>query len=257
MRSYIFAFFVTLIAIFCFFDVEAAPTALFWTNSSTEIQAYQTLNISSDTYFTVFNRRGKGQSFPPLTGALYGFLSWGDLQGEMGVDYLGGANDPLYFNIKVGVKEDKLFKNAPAFNVGMFNIGTRCRGSNPTNQCIINFIFGKSFTLFSGDEKEQNNLYISGFSGQRAMGKNRYGFAAGYARKFQQAKDCKGVEYYKWWLLADYASGKNTVGGGGAGVSYFFTPDFVIMTGPVFFNSASIYGRWKWTVQINLSFPVL
>lgn len=55
-----------------------------------------------------------------------------------------------------------------------------------------------------------------------------------YQRPFCPAKHCDGKDYFKRVLCADYASGKNTIGGGGLGIYYYFTPDISILTGPDF-----------------------
>lgn len=85
------------------------------------------------------------------------------------------------------------------------------------------------------------------------MGKDRQGWMVGFIRNFCKTEDCEGKEYYKWVLAADYASGKNTVGGGGVGVYYYLTPDITLLTGPTFFNDAGLNGKWKWTVQVNIN----
>ena len=56
--------------------------------------------------------------------------------------------------------------------------------------------------------------------------------------------------------LDDYftVGGDNAIGGGGAGVYYFFTPDISLLTGPVWFNDPGINGRMKWTTQLDINF---
>jgi len=55
-------------------------------------------------------------------------------------------------------------------------------------------------------------------------------------------------------LAADYASGKNYIGGGGFGMYHYFTKDISLLTGPVWFNDHAINGQWKWTVQLDINF---
>lgn len=231
--------------------VEGTPSTVFWTPCTTDVYATGTGHIDEDNYFTVFNRRRHGSSFPPDTGFELGIFSWKDLSAEAGIDYLGGTDDPLFFNIGIGLPEDKLFCHAPSFKIGFFNAGTRYHGSNRTNQNIVDLIIGKSLPDWIG-----GRLCIGGFSGSRAIGKNRQGFMVSYQRSFCPAKYCGDTDYFKWVLCADYASGKNTIGGGGVGVYYYFTPDISILTGPVWFNSKKINGNWKWSVQIDISFSV-
>jgi len=232
--------------------VEATPSSVFWTVCTTDIYSTGTGHIDQDNYFTVFNRRGHGSSFPPDTGFELGVFCWRDLRVEAGVDYLGGTDDPLFFNIGAGISEDKMFCHAPSFKIGFFNAGTRYQGYNRTNQNIMDIVIGKSLPDWLGSGR----LCVGGFSGNRSIGKNRQGFMVSYQRSFCPAKHCDDKEYFKWVLCADYASGKNTIGGGGVGIYYYFTPDISILTGPVWFNSAKINGNWKWSVQIDISFSV-
>lgn len=231
--------------------LEGTPSTVFWTTCTTDVYATGTGHIDADNYFTVFNRRGHGSSFPPNEGFELGIFSWKDLSAEAGFDYLGGTDDPLFFNIGIGLPEDKLFCQAPSFKVGFFNNGTRCHGQGRTNQNIVDVIIGKSLPDWIG-----GRLCIGGFSGSRSMGKNRQGFMVSYQRSFCPAIYCDDKNYFKWVLCADYASGKNTIGGGGVGIYYYFTPDISILTGPVWFNSTKINGNWKWSVQIDISFSV-
>ncbi len=76
-----------------------------------------------------------------------------------------------------------------------------------------------------------------------------------FDRGFLPAKDAEGNEYSKVVLAADYASGKNSIGGGGAGLYYYFTKNIDLLTGPVWFNDKGINGDWKWTTQIDINFP--
>lgn len=231
-----------------FSQAEAALSSVFWTVCTTDVYATGTGHIDADNYFTVFNKRGHGSYFAPDTGFELGILSWNDWSVEAGVDYVGGANDPLYFNIGAGIAEDKLFCNAPSFKIGFFNEGTH-HHSIRTDQNIVNVIIGKSFD-------DWGRVCMGGFCGSRAMGKNRQGFMLSYQKSFCPAKHCDGTDYNKWVICADYASGKNAIGGGGVGLYYYFNPDISILTGPVWFNSAEINGKWKWTIQIDMSFSV-
>lgn len=236
---------------FSFTSLESTPSSVFWTYCTTDVYSTGTGHIDADNYFTVFNERGHGSSFSPDIGFEFGAFSWDDLAFETGIDYLGGADNPLYFNAGAAVEEDKLFCHAPSFKVGIFNVGIQYQGGGRTNQNIVDIIAGKSLPDWLGGK-----FYVGGFSGTRAIGKNRQGFMVAYTRSFCPAKYCGDKDYYKWVFCADYASGKNTIGGGGFGLYYYFTPDISILTGPVWFNSAKINGNWKWSVQIDISFSI-
>ena len=74
---------------------------------------------------------------------------------------------------------------------------------------------------------------------------------------FMPAKAADGSEYNRVVLAADYASGDNAIGGGGADVYYFFTKDISLLTGPIWFNDSDINGKWKWTVQLDINASLL
>lgn len=82
--------------------VEATPSTTYWTVCTTDIQADGVWHIGVDNYFTVFNRRGHGSSFPPDVGLTYGLFNWYDLASEVGIDYLGGTDDPIFLMQKLG-----------------------------------------------------------------------------------------------------------------------------------------------------------
>lgn len=233
------------------FLLEGTPSSVFWTVCTTEVYSIGTGHIDVDNYFSVFNRRKHGSSFPPDFGFELGFLSWKDLSAEAGVDYIGGTDNPLFFNLGIALPEGQLFTHAPSLKIGIFDLGTRYQGHFKTNFNIVDVIIGKDLPNPIGGK-----ICLAGFAGRRSMGKNRQGFMASYQRAFCPVKDCHDKEYHQWVLCGDYASGNNVIGGGGIGVYYYFTPDISILTGPVWFNSAKINGRWKWSVQIDISFSL-
>lgn len=234
-----------------FLTLEATPSTVFWTVCTTDVYAKGTGHIDQDNYFTVFNKRGKGASLPPDVGFELGCYSFKEINVEAGFDYLGGTDDPLYFNIGIGVEEEKLFKNAPSLKCGFFDAGTKYHGCNLTNFNVVDFIIGKTLPEIIGGK-----ICLGVFSGNKSLGKNQQGFMISYQKPFCKAISCDDKEYYKWVFCCDYASGKNVIGGGGIGIYYYFTPDISIVTGPVWFNTNKYNGPWKWSVQIDMSFSV-
>jgi hypothetical protein len=232
--------------------LEASPSNVFWTNCTTDIYETGTANINEDAFFTIFDRRGCEPFLPPDTGIEFGIFTWGDLSGEVGVDYIGGSDNPLYFNAGIGIPEDKFFCKAPALKVGIFNVGTSCSGHNKTNQNIVDLVVGKTLP----DTVGGGRFFVGAYSGSRALGKTRKGFMAAYQKEFCPERDCNGKEYFKWLFCADYTSGNNAIGGGGVAFAYYFTPDISILSGPVWFNTEEYNGSWKWSIQINIDFPV-
>lgn len=246
LQTALFAFFLIL----CSSNrLIAYPTSLFWTTCTTDVIDTGMASFQVSNYFTVFNRVHRGQVFPVDVGLGIGLFSWGDWEMEGGADYLGGLDYPWLFNAKIGIEEDKLFVNAPGFSIGIFDVGTR---AGVTNFNVVNPNIGKTLPdwLFGG------KLFVGAYVGSHTLGRDQGGFMVGYTQNFCPATDCHGVDYWKWWLVADYASGKNFIGGGGVGIAYFFTPYAWIITGPTGFNDAHVNGRWKWSVQINILFSV-
>lgn len=224
-------------------SLEAGPSSAFWTNCTTFVQPTGTANLEIYNYFSVFNRRGYGASFPPDVGFLVGVLTWRNFSCEAGIDYLGGTDDPLFFNAKIGIAEGKLFEQAPSLSIGIFNVGTRTR-EDRTNQDIVDAVIGATLPRIGGQ------IYVGGYSGSKAVGKVRQGYMIAYERGWDHKKDCHGAAYDTWNFIADYASGKNIIGGGGVSLSYYFNPDIYMETGPAWFNDEHLNGRWKWSVQI-------
>lgn len=233
-----------------FVCVEATPSSVFWTFCTTEVVPTGVGKFDADNYFTLLNKRHHGEFFNPDFGIEFGIFTWDNISAEAGFDYLGGDDHPFFFNAKVGVLEDRFFCNSPSMSVGIFDIGTNDSGRERTNFNIVDIVLGKTLPSYG-------RFYIGAFSGSKAMGKNRAGFMVAYDREFCPAVDCYGVEYYKWAFSADYASGKNTIGGGGFALIHNFTPAIMVETGPTWFNSAKINGRWKWSVQFHIQFPVV
>ncbi len=229
----------------------ATPTSLFWTNCTTVVLDTGTLHFGVSNYFTPPSGRGKGQILPPDISLTYGLFCWEGVMAEVGIDYLAASNDPVFFNGKIGIQEDYFFQYMPSLNIGIFGVGTNTRGSLRTNQNIVDVILGRSLPSWLGE----GSVYVAGFSGGSAMGKNQQGFMVGAELKYCHVVDCLGTEYYKWLLLADYASGKNVIGGGGFALQYNFTPYIYIITGPAWFNDAYFNGKWKWSIQLAFNLP--
>lgn len=231
-----------LFAHFLPFSILATQTSLFWTNATTDVLETGKAFIEEDVYFTVYGKRGKHSTLPPDTGITVGVFTYHDLSAEASIDYLGGQDNPVYFSAKVGMKEGKLFEHSPSFSIGIYNAGT----SGKTNQNVVDLVIGKELP-----EPVGGRIFLAGYTGNSSLGSDRSGFMVGYDHGFCEIEDkCTKEKYHKWVLVADYASGKNAIGGGGVGISYFFNKDIFLTTGPVWFNDVHRNGQWKWAVQI-------
>jgi hypothetical protein len=233
---------------------------------------------------------GPGAFFTDV-GLTVGVLPFEKLNMEVGTDLLvpgrlGHASlrsfgSQFTFNAKLGTPEGAFFGSwFPALNVGIFNVGTM---AEVTDMNIVDFIVGKSLGPFGrihagyyyGNPGSalmhqagcKNGTTNPKFSCNTQFGTDpaipfqddtgrlqNDGALVGYDYGFWKVKDKEGNEYNKWILAADYASGKNFIGGGGVGIYHFFTKDISLLTGPVWFNDKTINGQWKWTIQLDINF---
>ena len=246
---------VTLVSLFLLSGFAyATPSTTYWTPMTLDIQPYGVLHLGVDNYFTVFRKADNGgASFPTDFGLTMGVLPFEKLQMEVGVDLLESSNYPLYFNTKIGTPEDALFKGSPTLQLGIFNLGTK---NNVTNQNIVFGVIGKTIPgigRISAGPYIGNKKVLIDKNGD----KENTGIMVAFDRGFMPVKDKNGNEYNKLVFAADYASGKNAIGGGGVGLYYFFTKDISLLTGPVWFNEEAINGKWKWTIQLDINLPLL
>lgn len=230
---------------------RATPSTTYWTPDTTDIQPYRTLHLGIDDYFTVFKKGENKGNFPTDAGLTLGVLPFDKVQAEVGVDFMEPQDDPFMFNAKVGSPEDTWFKGSPALNVGIFAIGTQ-RGV--TDYDIVDVLIGKTIPVFG-------RLFIGGYIGNGGTLVNsdgdtdNTGIMVAMDHGFWPIKDKSGDEYNRLVFAADWASGKNYIGGGGAGLYYYFTRNISLLTGPVFFNDKGINGEWKWTTQLDINVP--
>ena len=85
-------------------------------------------------------------------------------------------------------------------------------------------------------------------------GRQNVGFMAGYDYGFWPTKTSEG-EYNRLVLAGDFASGRNPIGGGGAGLYYYFSKNVSLLGGPVWYNDRGLNGDWKWTTQLDMNVP--
>lgn len=232
---------------------SATPSTTYWTPATTDIQGYGVPHITYDSYFTVFKKGERKGDFPTDVGLTIGVLPYEKVQLEVGIDLLEPTDDPLFFNAKIGSPENALFKGSPAVNLGIFNVGTQTsKDKVRTDQDIAYLMFGKTIPGVG-------RLFAGPYVGNAAVLKDskgdtdNYGFMVGFDRGFLPVKDKAGNEFNRLVVAADYASGKNAIGGGGVGLYYYFTKNIDLLTGPVWFNDQGINGGWKWTMQLDIN----
>jgi hypothetical protein len=264
-------------------EAHATPSTTYWTPATSDIQPFNVWHIGVDNYFRLSRSQeeianGQFDSFSTVVGLTVGVLPFEKLNLEVGIDglfpgtrthsSLKSIGRSLLFNAKFGIPEGALASWSPAFNVGIFNVGTK---SEVTDMNIVDLIVGKSLGPFGrihaggyygnpgsalmreGGCKPGNTGIVACIPGASGELDNAGGMV-GYDYGFWKVKDKDGNEYNKWILAGDYASGKNFIGGGGVGIYHFFTKDISLLTGPVWFNDHVINGQWKWTVQLDINF---
>jgi hypothetical protein len=265
--------------------VSATPSTTYWTPATSDVQPFNVWHIGVDNYFRLSRTQeelsnGQLGSFPTDIGVTVGVLPFEKINMEVGIDGLfPGTNahpaltsigSSLLFNAKLGTPEGAFFGAwFPAINVGIFNVGTK---SEVTSMNIVDLIVGKTLGPFGrihgGGYYGNPGSVLMHESGCKTYASNpvlacsapgkgdlaNSGGMVGYDYGFWKVKDKEGNEYNKWVFAADYASGKNFIGGGGFGMYYFFTKDISLLNGPVWFNDHAINGQWKWTTQLDINF---
>jgi len=275
---------IVFLSLFAEGTVLATPSTTYWTPATSDVQPFNVWHIGVDNYFRLSRSQeeqanGQFDSFPTDVGLTVGVLPFEKLNMEVGIDglfpgtrinpALRSIGNSLLFNAKLGTPEGAFFGSwFPAINVGLFNAGTQAQ---VTNMDIFDFIVGKTLgplgrihaggyygnpdavLMREGGCKPNGTGALACIAG--ASGKlDNAGGMVGYDYGFWKVKDKEGNEYNKWVFAADYASGKNFVGGGGFGMYHYFNKDISLLTGPVWFNDHVINGQWKWTVQLDINF---
>lgn len=240
---------------------NATPSTTYWTPATSDVQPYRVWHITYDSYFTIARSAANSGDFPTDVGLTVGVLPFPKLNLEVGFDWLEPLDDPLLLNAKFGTPEGSLFSGSPALNLGIFNVGTDTDendGDGRTDYNIVHFMVGKSIPMigrlhvgyYIGNKKALNEVVGGSLN---TDGDENDGFMIGYDRGFLPAKDADG-EYNKWVFAADWATGKNALGGGGVGIYHYFTRNIDLLAGPVWFNEKDINGVMKWTLQLDINF---
>ncbi len=203
---------------------HATPSTLIWI-PSTDLQADGTWHLGIDNYFT----RTDGYRSPTDLGLTYGLLGG---KAEVGVDYLGGSDDPLYFNAKYLLLPES--EKVPALAVGVYNLGT------------------------ASGVTDYNMLYVLG---AKTFGPARV--TLGYCKGKESTLGCDsgmllaGVDGYltgdkKWWGAIDYQSGDNAFGALNLGASYAVTDKVSLLFGYDLYNDSALDDTI--TTQLDINF---
>lgn len=218
----------------------ATPSTTFWTPCTTYIQPFAVPHITYDNYFT-----GAGD-LPSDVGLTVGILPFAKFQAEAGFDFFLPGSYPFQLNAKAGIPEDAFFKYQPGINAGVFGIGFK---RNINNYNILHAHIGKTIpylgSVAMGFYKGLNrNLFVS------SEGKvEDAGFMVAWYRTLEPLTD-------RIAIAADWMSGKNAYGGGGAGLYFWFTKQIDLLMGWVWFNDTGLnpYPDGIFTIQLDIDF---
>lgn len=223
--------------------VYATPSSTVWTNCSIDFQKPGLTRITDDNYSAWSDADDDSVPHFPTN---YG-LEWGSaightgLSAEYGFDFLTPADNPFFFNAKIGYPEGVLSPNGLALELGLFGFGTK---SGITAQNIAQLITGRTLPHNLG--RLQGSIYAGNVGTLKSStGETQNtGFMLAYDRMMTD----------KIWFGTDYASGDNAIGGYAVAFGYYFTNDISMLAGPVWFNDTELNGKMKITVQLDLNF---
>ena len=246
----------------------ATPSTQIWI-PSTDVQAYKTFHLGIDNYI-----RSSGVMKSPPTasatrdaniydiGPVVGFLPFEKLQGEVGFDYYGNANEPndnhpWSGNIKLATPEDSLFKMSPAIAVGGYNLGpAQSITTAPlvlSGQNIVYGLVAKTLPAL-GAVPSLGRLSAGYYRGaERALidtdlKKANDGVLLSWDRTMTEISD-------KLWLAVDYQGGNNVDGALNLGFSWNFAKNVSVIFGYDIYNKKALAGNNTFTTQLDINFP--
>ena len=226
----------------------AWETTEYWTPCVEDVHPYGVPELMIGNFFSVDKSTMNGStSFPSDLAFEIGVLPYDKVQMEVGIDAMYPSADPYMFNTKIGTPEDALFKGSPGLSVGIFDVGTN---PSTTGYDIGDVVIGKTIPYLG-------RLHAGYYYGNHAVLMNSKGQPdnQGWMVAFDRTLWDPGKAWLDSLVLAaDYASGKNYIGGGGFGIYFNWTKNISLLTGPVWFNDTGINGTWKWTTQVYVNF---
>ena len=231
----------------------STPSTQIWI-PSTDFQKWKTMHLGLDNYIRtekINGIRGAGMFDMGLT---TGLLPFEKFQGEIGVDYLYMGDDnyddyPIYFNAKIGLPENALFKNSPAIALGAFNFGLK---KNLTNYNIIYGEIAKTIPVLG-------RLTVGYYTGNEKilvdenLKKGNSGLLLSWDRTMTEISD-------KLWLAVDYQGGKSYIGALNIGAAWTFSKNVSVIFGYDIYNNKKAYYNTNdqnansFTAQVDINF---
>ena len=210
---------------------------------STDIQAFKSVHLGIDNYIrTQKDANGVYGSGMYDMGLTTGISPFSKVQAEIGIDYLNmGDNNaldaknydlhPIYFNGKIAIPEDSLFKGAPAIAVGAYNFGTK---ANLTNYNILYALIAKTIPVVG-------RISAGYYSGNKALLVDENGAAANTGLLLSWDRAMPEISD-KLWLAVDYQGGQNYLGALNFGFSWNFSKNVsVIFAYDIYNNKNAFY----------------
>jgi hypothetical protein len=227
-------------------NLFATPSTQIWI-PSTDIQGFLKPHIGWDAYLGT-----ETDGIISDGGLTMGVLPFKKVGMEVGLDYIDGIpasgnhRNPIYFNAKLGLPEDGLFKYMPAVVVGGYNFGTKKDATT----------YNIGYALIAKNIWKLGRFSVGGFKG--AIGSDPKLFAVSADSK---TNDDKGV-LASWdrtmseisnnlWLAIDFQSGKSTYGALSFGAAWSFSPIVSIIAGYDIYNNDAYKPTFTFQVDIN------
>jgi len=227
---------------------------------STDIQGFKTVHLGIDNYIrTQKDANGIYGSGIYDMGITTGISPFSKVQAEIGIDYLNmGDNNllnaknydlhPIYFNGKIALPEDSLFKGAPAIAVGAYNFGTK---KGLTDYNIMYALIAKTVPVVG-------RISVGYYSGNKALLIDENGAAANTGLLLSWDRAMPEISD-KLWLAVDYQGGKNYLGALNFGLSWAFSKNVSVIFGydiynnkKAFYNSNNVNAN-SFTTQLDIN----
>jgi len=228
---------------------------------STDIQAFKSVHLGIDNYIrTQKDANGVYGSGMYDLGLTTGISPFSKVQAEIGIDYLNmGDNNildaknydlhPIYFNGKIAIPEDSLFKGAPAIAVGAYNFGTK---ASLTNYNIVYGLLAKTIPFIG-------RISAGYYTGNKALLVDELGKASNSGLLLSWDRAVPEISD-KLWLAIDYQGGKNYLGALNFGLSWAFSKNVSVIFAydiynnkNAFYNSSNVNAN-SFTTQLDINF---
>lgn len=222
---------------------NATPSTQIWI-PSTDIQPVGTIHLGVDNYTTVFKKQSDGGHHAPVNmGLTVGVLETASMNVELGVDLREAMDDPLFFNAKLGIKEDSLSKFFPAIAIGGYEFGTKSESTD------YNILYAEMAKTIASIGRFTAGYYVGSDKLLKDVNGNKEndGVLLSFDRTMAEISE-------KLWFAVDYMGGQNSYGALSFGISWRFSPNISAILGYDIYNETKIAGENTVTIQFDMDF---